>query len=405
MTVATDSSATARSLDKYRVLLSETARFHEKHDAGRTEPFNVFTVLRSESDEVNLHSRFLAALLDYRSPQQGERINLKEFLESVAKVKDFDLGGVSVEREQYNIDVLIWNANSKQAVVIENKIWAGDQPQQLQRYHDELKHRGYPSERIHLRYLTPFGHDPSEDSRGDLPYENIAYKDEDFQNWLRSCQQQAYNEPPLRESVGQYLRVVQKLTGTDMREAQLKELIDLCVKDENLVLAYDLKRAFDATYVQLILRLLSEIEEELQNTGLPSAGKWPEVSAREIRHLIQGKRGATWCGLYFPLYENAKEDAQVGVELNTGAQTIFWGVRCHRERNKERYENFQRKLGKGDGSALWWPWIKYPTGDHRIKLRTPSRTHIRWLANEEERRGFAKSIANEIQALWARVTK
>ena len=49
--------------DRHRLLmaqnlLKEAARLYEKHEAGRPEPFNVFSVLRSESDEVNLHSRF-----------------------------------------------------------------------------------------------------------------------------------------------------------------------------------------------------------------------------------------------------------------------------------------------------------------------------------------------------------
>ena len=406
MTSTANARAVTHSLDKYRLLLSETARLHEKHDGGRPEPFNVFSVLRSPSDEVNLHSRFLAALFDYQSPQEVERTNLKEFLRSVAKVENFDLSAVSVEREQHNIDILIRNANSRQAVVIENKIWAGDQPQQLQRYHDELKHQGYPSDRIHLRYLTPFGHDPTKDSRGNLDHnkiKNIAYKDRIFQDWLRSCQQRAYDQPSLRESVGQYLHVVQKLTGTDMREAQLKELAALCEKDENLVLAYDIKRVFDKLYVQLILKLLDEIEEISKIKGLPSAERWPSVSVKKITNLVQGKRGASWCGLYFPLREDAKEDAQVGVELASSG-TIFWGIRCHREENKKQYDDIQRKLHKDGSPNIWWPCRVFPVDTHHINLRTPNRSHIRLLANDVERRKFASNIANEVQRLWIEVT-
>ena len=36
--------------DSYRLLLKRAARLYEKHEAGRQEPFNVFSVLRSESD-------------------------------------------------------------------------------------------------------------------------------------------------------------------------------------------------------------------------------------------------------------------------------------------------------------------------------------------------------------------
>ena len=49
--------------DKYRLLLAETARLYEKHVVGHRKPFNAFAILRSESDEVNLHSRFLVTVL------------------------------------------------------------------------------------------------------------------------------------------------------------------------------------------------------------------------------------------------------------------------------------------------------------------------------------------------------
>lgn len=52
----------------------------------------------------------------------------------LSKNKDFAQSGIEVERERDNIDILITN-NVRQAVVIENKIGAEDQSQQLQRYH------------------------------------------------------------------------------------------------------------------------------------------------------------------------------------------------------------------------------------------------------------------------------
>ena len=60
----------------YRLLLEKATRIHERHEAGRRKPFNVFSVLRSEHDEVNLHSRFLAALLDHRQWPGESRDNL-----------------------------------------------------------------------------------------------------------------------------------------------------------------------------------------------------------------------------------------------------------------------------------------------------------------------------------------
>ena len=49
-------------------------------------------------------------------------------------------------------------------LIIENKIYARDQPQQLDNYFAALKELGYTSQEIVLIYLTPEGDDPSEDS-------------------------------------------------------------------------------------------------------------------------------------------------------------------------------------------------------------------------------------------------
>lgn len=82
----------------YQLLLAKAAQLYEKHGIGRPEPFNVFSVLYKETDEVNLHSRFLHALFDYKKPGTETRENLKDFLLHV-DVQGFELWGVEVKRE------------------------------------------------------------------------------------------------------------------------------------------------------------------------------------------------------------------------------------------------------------------------------------------------------------------
>ena len=72
--------------DNYRLLLLKATLLYERHEAGRRDPFNVFSVLRSGHDEVNLHSRFLHALLDYRQPSDEHRENLEDFLRSIVGI-------------------------------------------------------------------------------------------------------------------------------------------------------------------------------------------------------------------------------------------------------------------------------------------------------------------------------
>ena len=71
-------------IDNYRSLLKDAALIYEKYEAGRKEPFNIFTVLHKETDEVNLHSRFLHALLDHQS-SDTRRQNLRSCFKIMRK--------------------------------------------------------------------------------------------------------------------------------------------------------------------------------------------------------------------------------------------------------------------------------------------------------------------------------
>lgn len=154
-------------LEADRRLLGAAAFLRERVRADEANVFNVFTALRSASDEVHLHSRFLYALLSHVDPLSGKRDNLEEFLRHVAGAADFQLAGGRVEREVHHIDLLV--ANGRKAVVVENKIWADDRDRQLERYRDALVDRGYDDSAIRLLYLTLDGHEPDARSLGTTP--------------------------------------------------------------------------------------------------------------------------------------------------------------------------------------------------------------------------------------------
>lgn len=94
--------------------------------------FNMFTILRKESDEVYLHSRFLSALLDPNGPHRLGATNLDLFLQEVNS--NFEYGPKYLEvipnnknRAEYkNIDILFIDRRNKQAVIVENKIYHRD---------------------------------------------------------------------------------------------------------------------------------------------------------------------------------------------------------------------------------------------------------------------------------------
>ena len=380
--------------DRHQLLLAQAARYYEKHEAGRQESFNVFSVLRSSDDEVNLHSRFLHALLNYRKPEKQIRENLADFLQHVG-IKDFESRTAKVERERDNIDILITNDEKKEAVVIENKIWAGDQPEQLQRYDGELKRQGYRSRR--LLYLTLDGHSPSEDSVGSLDYKNVSYKN-DLREWLKRCQQRACDEPGLRESVAQYLQLVRTLTGTDFKEAYMEKLTNLCLQDDNLILVHDLNEAMTNARVRLMRKLWDEIDSALKDEipGLPPKDKDDENGAHSVpdERIIRFLRyqQTAYHGLFYSFGSGV---ASLGVEAGNGVGLIF-GIHCPRDHKDER-NKLEKALKDMRGKSTNM-WTRYQEDDKNLK--TPTRENLMLLSNKADRKEYAKGIAQRLKPFW-----
>ena len=295
----------------YEPLLRQVAVLYERYEARRKEPFNLFTVLRKASDEEHLHSKFLEALLRRESnledfvqqvvapavdaerqaaereepepteAEDGEPSRHQDSARPVAQPSEtpngaermpsfsFSLDGARIEREQDHIDLLIRNAKGK-AIVIENKIWAGDQQRQLQRYFDAVTRRGL--EPI-LVYLTLDGHEPSDDSRGAHEVLSLSYG-RDLVPWLRRCQERACADPALRESVAQYIALIRTLCGDSGREF-MTELKKFLSEGNNLVLAGRLGKAAADAWLDLLLDYWKRVREEVE----------PAIGVRDQRSL------------------------------------------------------------------------------------------------------------------------
>ena len=175
---------------------SDLAKFHglisgyhaltelsEAYERKLASSYNVFQILKNiYKDEERTHSPYLADLLNCKgSHRQGDLfytefiklldIEDKSFYQPLSK----DL--LFVELEKYtgdgSIDILIrYHDNLKYfGIAIENKIYAKDQPKQLERYNHYLK--TVFKDNYLLVYLSPDGHAPM------IPYsiEETTYKE------------------------------------------------------------------------------------------------------------------------------------------------------------------------------------------------------------------------------------
>lgn len=210
------------------------------------DKFNIFEVLELERNEVRTHSKFISELLNKNSSHQMGAVFFDLFLNVLYAEPNFNSENYSVVIEQHTndgfIDIFIKeNVANPKIIVIENKIDAVDQPRQLKRYHNYCK--GITLlENISLVYLTLDGKNPTQESIDDLGLEDIiiiSYQNDIIQ-WLKSCQEKAFNHPSLRETIGQYIQLINKLTNNNMNENEKNEMIALLSKPENINIALDL---------------------------------------------------------------------------------------------------------------------------------------------------------------------
>ena len=205
--------------------------------------YNVFDILGVNYKELS-HSSILNNLLDVKGKHAQKDIFLKLFLtvveESILEklththidgcsnnslnvkietIKNFDtinsysitekyVGKINdVLEEGGRIDIII-NDGEKE-IIIENKLYALDQNLQLIRYKNYKK-------TAPIFYLTLYGNEPSDSSRGNLKsgqdYFCISYKS-DIVKWLDLCIKEMVNKPYIRETLNQYLFLINELTG------------------------------------------------------------------------------------------------------------------------------------------------------------------------------------------------
>lgn len=387
----------------HRSLLESVATLHKKHRVTeRRQAFNLFSVLLRENDEANLHSKFLAALLEYRNQDDNQSSNLRDFVRQVLRITHFPHGGALIRREHYRIDILITSADERQAIVIENKIDAEDQPDQLLRYDRVLKARGFEA-RYHA-YLTLDGHDPSYSVEG-LDYRRLSYQ-EDIEPWLERCRKRAGSDHPLEVSIAQYLQIVRKLTRKDVEEEYVKDLVELCREGNNLVLCHDLreamKRAQEELLVDLWERIAYTIRDSIPGLSSPAWGtpKYKEPVAPSLRSSppdIAWVRSLAKNDLVlgFPFSESGS-----GLGVGASGSSTFVGVYCYQS-DRERYSALTSNLaGVKASSESAWAWYRSTDGKLSLNQRDPNPESLKMLSSDQARTEYAKAIARELKTVW-----
>lgn len=208
------------------------------------EFFNVFNIIGMRVDEVRLHSAMLAELLSPNGYHGLGTLFLRAFLDVIGVESSFiDYSycnldckeryiGAKTETDGGRIDIIIEDGNH--AIIIENKIYAPDQENQLLRYYNYGRKK-FPNG-FKLLYLTLNGDEPHECSLGgkSIDYQKISYKNEIIR-WLEQCSDIASSKDNAKIVINQYCHLVKELTLTDMDSQYFEQLKAITLDPNNII--------------------------------------------------------------------------------------------------------------------------------------------------------------------------
>lgn len=222
--------------------------------------FNVFNIVGRATDEVKGHSAFIAELLNPQGSHGQDTAFLKLFLKHLqsldaSPIKDKHLpnhdAGWTVQTEVAfdggpegsmggRIDILLQCNDTR--LIIENKIYAGDQPHQLER----LRRFAERNKTTTLLYLTLNGRPPNNCSEEFVKESGLVLLsyNTDIDAWLGQCTEAAALIAPVREVVEQYRRLIQHLTNRGSQKELVMDIANELVKNqEYLEAAVEIEKA------------------------------------------------------------------------------------------------------------------------------------------------------------------
>ncbi|MGE4455993.1 MAG: PD-(D/E)XK nuclease family protein [Arcobacteraceae bacterium] len=285
------------------------------------ENFNIFQTLNLATDEVRISSLIAEFLNPLGTHKQGYKY-LDIFLEILYEknpnfvnerfTKEDISKDARVSTEQFHIvknigsriDIII--ENDKYAIVIENKIEAGDQDNQLWRYYQSKKDK-----KVMLVYLTKNGDNPNKKSNTLKSKDNDISLEEsqitclsyhfDILKWLSNCNDK--NNPKNIGIIMEHLaRNIRKITNQVDKNME-NSLVKLLLKDDNFKIANEISKVVPIVKAEKTYDFFMTIKNELDKNKLgfqcvsyklekePNENEWDWIKndKSKLLELIQSK--------------------------------------------------------------------------------------------------------------------
>lgn len=398
-------------------------KFEEREKS--EDNFNMFTILRKESDEVYLHSRFLSALLDPNGPHRLGTIFLNSFLDRIESNFEYDEKSLEVypnnqNRSEYKeIDICFIDRVAKKAVMVENKIYHVDTNHedkgQLENYYGRLIEEDKISEDgIEVYYLTLDGHEPSEDSvklSGKFPklqdkVKCISYSVEILE-WLRTIVKECYNKPSLRESIIQYIKIVEDMTNNDASIEEIKEIAHLIgMNEDNFLSTKFIIDNIDNVKCHIVIEFCKELEHELLEKGFKIVIRPKED---DLKNLIKGNQRTRRVKTKFiiekekyPIWINAGYDEWVHIGVFNDEDEKIKVSRSYQQKLKHYLSENDDYVKEGS----WECWKVFCEDDNeRICLSDFKYEGTFRLISPQYRKMMIQRLVNEVEKFINEVLK
>ena len=284
-----------------------------KHD------YNIFTLFHGFNDEVNLHSNFIASLLDPNGDHYKGDLFLKLFLE-MCGIDDFsiDTSRATVFKEFKHIDIYI--SDGKKHIILENKVYAKDQPTQIARYIETIKGEGakesdrVKDEDICVLYLHPDGKLPDNQSFGDyhtrllgenpsIKFKVISYGKEILE-WIDKCKNEVSNLTDLNVFLSQYKDVKEMIYDRYKRIDKMETANLVEIFKENYTAVSEIANNYQEMRKKIIYSFFSNAAKILRgDSEIKSVYDIKTEENQDYRPIIITKKnpkdGEIWEKFYF----------------------------------------------------------------------------------------------------------
>lgn len=376
--------------------------------------FNVFDVINVTTNEVRLHSRFIAELLNPKGSHGQDDLFLKLFIEQLGI--EIDTKSATVIVEKYigvktattggYLDIYISDKKGN-SITIENKIYAGDQEHQLLRYYNFSPNN--------LLYLNLDGNPPAESSyistakntsefygKTSLDpkkdFEIISYKN-DIKNWLTTCRKEAVELPLLREGITHYLNLIKILTGQSGNDKMNTEITTyITASSSNLQQAISIEQNIAAAKTEIQWKFWESLKNKMKNKGLKLVEKDNVTKQNVINYYSYGKKDI-YFGFWVKIFEKEEISIHFGIELE---HHIYFGFTLEENEkggisNLEKYNTYKNIVSEINSNYTNNKhWLGWRHTEEKLNFKTFNSDAIFNLADPKKLEETTTKIADNI---------